>query len=266
MRGLAGKSAVVTGAASGIGEATARRFAEEEVKLVLGDIDDENGERVATELREAGAEVVFLHTDVSDLEQVDALMQAAVDHHGRLDVAFNNAGIGCMGTTPDLDPGLWDLVIRVNLYSIFYGCRSAIPRMRETGGGSIINTASTSGLFGDFGLTAYNAAKGGVSNYTRALALDHAREGIRVNAVCPGPIETALTAVLASDPGIRAQYDATIPVGRMGRPEEIAAVVAFLASDDASYLTGANIPVDGALTCDTGQPNLMAAVGENSWG
>jgi meso-butanediol dehydrogenase/(S,S)-butanediol dehydrogenase/diacetyl reductase len=251
---------LITGAASGIGESAARRFAAEGARLMLGDCDADGLARVAAEIEASGAAVGVREVDVSDIEQVEALTAAAVERFGRLDVVFNNAGIGSYGQSPDLDPEAWHRVIAVDLHSVFYGCRAAIPRLRDSGGGAIVNTASISGLAGDYGLAAYNAAKGAVVNYTRTLAIDHARERIRVNAVCPGPIETRLTEPLLANAGLVAQYAESIPMGRVGRADEVAAAVTFLASDDAAYITGVMLVVDGGLTAATGQPNFTRAI------
>jgi len=257
-----GQVVVITGAASGIGAAAARRFAAEGASLVLADLNEAQGQSLAEELTLKRAAASFVRTDVSDPEQVEALMQAAVDRHGALHVVFNNAGIGAYGKAPDLDVAVWQQVIAVDLHSVFYGCRSAIPRLRAAGGGAIINTASISGLFGDYGLAAYNAAKGGVVNLTRTVAIDHARERIRVNAVCPGPIGTPLLNPVLAAPGAQAEYARLVPMGRVGQPEEVAAVVAFLASEDASYITGAAIVVDGGMTAATGQPSFTRLIGD----
>jgi len=253
-----GKVALITGAASGIGAAAARRFAAEGAKVMLGDVDADGGRALAAKL---GAAAAFEPVDVRRLEQVEAVTEAAVKHFGRLDIVFNNAGIGAYGATPDLDPELWRAVLEVDLFSIFYGCRAAIPHLRAGGGGAIVNTASISGLGGDYGLGAYNAAKGGVVNYTRTLAIDHARDKIRVNAVCPGPIDTPLAGPLLANPKIVDSYNQVIPMGRVGRAEEVAAAVAFLASDDAAYITGTMLVVDGGLTAATGQPNFTRLLG-----
>jgi len=199
--------------------------------------------------------------DVADESAVRRLLADLQKRHGRLDVLVNNAGIGNFGETPELEPQQWDRVIGVNLTSVFYACKYAIPLLRRQGSGAIVNIASISGLAGDYGFTAYAASKGAVVNYTRALALDHARDRIRVNAVCPGLIETPLTAPALDLPVLRQAWAASVPLSRPGRPEEIAKVVRFLASDDASYLTGAIIPVDGGLTAWTGQPDTARLLG-----
>jgi meso-butanediol dehydrogenase/(S,S)-butanediol dehydrogenase/diacetyl reductase len=256
MERFEGKVALITGSASGIGAATARRLYSEGASLLLADMNAEGGEQVANELDPTGKRVHFRELDVRDMDAVDSAVQAAVDHFGKLDVMFNNAGIGAYGHVDEMDPETWQNIIDVDLNAVFYGCRSAIPRLRANGGGAIVNTASISGTHGDYGLAAYNAAKGAVLNLTRTLALDHARDGIRTNAVCPGPIETNLTAPLTAVPQLVEVYRQNIPMGRLGRADEVAAAVAFLASDDASYVNGAAIVVDGGVTCWTGQNNF----------
>jgi meso-butanediol dehydrogenase/(S,S)-butanediol dehydrogenase/diacetyl reductase len=248
-----GKVAWITGAASGIGAATARRLASEGARVFLADRNAELGRALERELGERAA---FGVLDVRELAQVEASVAACAERFGRIDVVVNNAGIGMYGKAPDLDPKWWREVLAVDLDSVYYGCRAAIPELRRAGGGAIVNTASISGLFGDYGLLAYNAAKGGVVNLTRALAIDHAREGIRANAVCPGPIETPLAKALVEHESVGADYKRLIPMGRVGRAEEVAAAIAFLASDDAAYVTGAMLVVDGGVTAATGQPNF----------
>jgi len=249
-----GKVAVVTGAATGMGAATAKLFAAEGAQLVLGDINENAGRALADEL--GGA---FVACDVGVKDDVEKLIAAAVARHGRIDILFNNAGIGHYGKTPATSAEAWERVIAVDLNATFYACHAAIPHMPKPGG-AIINNASISGLGGDHGMSAYNAAKGALVNYTRSLAVDHAAEGIRVNAICPGYIETPLAAAIAAMPKLQQAWVSAIPMGRPGRAEEIAKVVAFLASDEASYITGVALPVDGGVTAWTGQPDAGAFI------
>ncbi len=255
-----GQVGILTGGASGIGAATARRLASEGARLVLADINREAGEALAKELGGGSDRVTFQPCDVRQKAQVDDLVASAAARHGRLDLLFNNAGSAAIGTVTEVDPAAWHDLFELNVHSIFYACRAAIPHMVKAGGGAIVNTASISGLFADYSIPAYNATKGAVINFTRALAVDHARDGIRVNAVCPGPIDTPLIAALKSVPQIVEDYDRLIPAGRIGKPEEIASAVAFLLSRDASYVSGTMLVVDGALTAHTGQPNFRLAL------
>lgn len=263
MPGLDGRFALVTGGTSGIGAATVRELLAHGARVMIADIEDAAGAAMVDSLCSAhGAGAArYVHADVALQEHVAAMVAATEQAYGRLDVLVSNAGIGNFGETPELEPQQWDRVIGVNLTSVFYACKYAIPLLRRQGSGAIVNIASISGLAGDYGFTAYAASKGAVVNYTRALALDHARDRIRVNAVCPGLIETPLTAPALDLPVLRQAWAASVPLSRPGRPEEIAKVVRFLASDDASYLTGAIIPVDGGLTAWTGQPDTARLLG-----
>jgi meso-butanediol dehydrogenase/(S,S)-butanediol dehydrogenase/diacetyl reductase len=246
-----GKVAIVTGAASGIGAALTKLLASEGAKVLAADLD-KNILETSTD------NVATFWCDVTQPQQVNAMIEEAITKFGRVDLLFNNAGTGSFGETPDVDDETWNRVFAVNVDAVMYACRAAIPHMRRQGGGAIINTASISGLFADYGFTAYNASKGAVINYTKALAIDHGRDNIRVNAFCPGFIaNTRLTAPLEETPA-RAQWNKVIPLGRGGTADEMAKVAAFLASDDASYLTGSIVVADGGLTAHTGQPNLMA--------
>lgn len=257
MSRFSGKGVVITGGASGIGAAAARRFADEGAAVVIADINPD-GKVFAESLPEAH----FLVCDVANADAVARMINAAnewlVARGKQLDILFNNAGIGSFGETPDLAVEDWQRVIDVDLNSVFYACRVAIPLMRANGGGAIVNTASISGMFGDYGFSAYNAAKGAVINYTRTLAMDHGKDKIRVNALCPGVIHTGLTSGMAAAGDLMRQWETLIPLGRIGRPEEMANIVVFLCSDEASYITGAAIAADGGMTAKTGQPNVMA--------
>ncbi|NWK96243.1 3-oxoacyl-ACP reductase [Sphingobium lactosutens] len=259
---FAGKVAIVTGGASGIGRALVQRLHAEGGSVMIADLDEAQGSGLAAELGERAA---FCRIDVTDGDALAALAQETADRFGGIDLLFNNAGMGCYGLTPDLSLDDWRRVIAVNLDAVFLGCRAVIPHMVARGGGAIVNTASASGLAADYGFTAYNAAKAGVINYTRCLAIDHARDNIRANAICPGPVDTPLfTPGVEAMPGLRDEWERCVPAQRFARPEEIAAVAAFLASDDASGVTGAAIPVDGGLTAHTGQPDLRARMAAHS--
>ena len=194
--------------------------------------------------------------DMTQDGEVGAMADAVMARHGRIDMLFNNAGTGSFCETPDLTNAAWEKVFAINVTAVMYACRAVIPHMRAQRSGAIVNTASISGLYGDYGFDAYNASKGAVVNYTRAMAIDHARDGIRVNVFCPGFIAgTRLTSGL--DP-LKPMWEGGIPIGRGGTAEEMAEVAAFLASDAASYLVGTVLVADGGVTAHTGQPNLVA--------
>jgi len=238
---------VVTGGGSGIGLATARRFAAEGARVVVVDIDAQAGEAAATEV--GGA---FVACDVADEAGVKALFDGVAQRYGRVDVAFNNAGISPPEDDSILDTGLdaWERVHRVNLTSVYLCCKYAIAPMRRQGKGSIVNTASFVALMGAAtSQIAYTSSKGGVLALSRELGVQFAREGIRVNALCPGPVATPLLMELfAKDPERAARRLVHVPMGRFAQPEEIAAAVAFLASDDASFVTASAFVVDGGIT------------------
>ena len=239
-----GKVAIVTGGSSGIGAAIIARLISEGAQVLNADIN------APATVADA---VIFHHTDVRDAAQVQAMVAAAVARFGRLDVLINNAGIGLLAETPDMAEKDWDRLFAVNVTSVFHACKAAIPQMRGSGG-AIVNVASISGLLGDYGMGAYNASKAAVINYTRSLALDCSRLGIRVNALCPGAI--AGTAMAVGEHGgdeYRQSWLDTIPMRRFGTAAEMAGVAAFLASDDASYVTGAILAADGGATAHTGQ-------------
>ncbi|MGX6607276.1 3-oxoacyl-ACP reductase [Micromonosporaceae bacterium Da 78-11] len=247
MERLQDRVAVITGAGSGIGLATARRFAAEGAKVIAVDISEDAGKAVA---HEVGGE--FVACDVSDEEQVKALFDGVAERHGRVDIAFNNAGISPPDDDSILTTGIeaWERVLKVNTTSVFYCCKYAIPHMQRQGKGSIINTASFVALLGAAtSQIAYTASKGAVLSMTRELGVQFAREGIRINALCPGPVATPLLMELfASDPDRAARRLVHVPMGRFAEPAEIAAAVAFLASDDASFMTASQFVVDGGIT------------------
>ena len=250
---LADKAAVLTGAASGIGRATALVFAEEGARVVLADVDEAGGEETVRLVGERGGEAVFVPCDVTDQAQVEALVGACVERFGRLDCAFNNAGIGGesarLAEYPDED---WNRVIAVNLTGVFLCMKNELRQMVAEGSGAIVNMASLVGVIGYPNLTAYNAAKHGVVGLTRTAALEYATHGIRVNAVCPAWIETPMVMdegpAPASIPEVYGALAAVVPMRRLGKPEEVAHAVAWLSSDRASFVTGHPLLVDGGVT------------------
>ena len=248
---LEGKVALITGAGSGIGKVTAERFAAEGAEVVVADLAVDEAEAVAAGITAAGGAAHAVGVDVADEDRVDAMVAAAVDTYGGLHVLVNNAGIfpADDGGVRDTPPATWQKVMEVNLKGVWLGCRAAIPAMLESGGGSIVNIASFVALMGAAtAQVAYTASKGGVLALTREAAVEYARSGIRVNALCPGPIETPLLAELLADPVRRQRRLVHIPLGRFGRPEEIAAAALFLASDESSFVTGSALVVDGGIT------------------
>ncbi|HEX7182382.1 MAG TPA: glucose 1-dehydrogenase [Thermoanaerobaculia bacterium] len=248
---LENKVALITGAGSGIGRETALLFAREGARVVVVDVNDTAGEAVAAELRSAGGQAVYVHADVSKAADAEGMVRAAEASFGRLDVLFNNAGISHAKDDDAVttEEEVWDLTMNINLKGVFLGCKYGIPALRRAGGGSIINTASFVALLGAATpQLAYTASKGGVLALTRELAVIHARENIRVNALCPGPLRTELLMKYLDTEEKRQRRLVHIPMGRFGEAHEIARAALFLASDESSFTTGATFLVDGGIT------------------
>jgi NAD(P)-dependent dehydrogenase (short-subunit alcohol dehydrogenase family) len=245
---LDGRVALITGGGSGMGKVAAELFAREGARVVLTDVADEAGEAAAAGI---GDDAAYVHADVSNETDADGMVRAAVDRFGGLDILYNNAGVMLPddGSVDATSEAIWDTTLAVNVKGVAFGCKYGIPAMLERGGGSIINVASFVAWVGAAtSQTAYTSSKGAVLAMTREIAVEYARRGIRCNALCPGPIETPLLIQLLSDEQKRQRRMVHIPMGRLGRAEELARAALFLASDDSSYMTGASLIVDGGLT------------------
>jgi len=248
---LDGKVALITGGASGMGMVASELFASEGAKIVLTDVGDDAGEQVAERIRADGGQATYVHADVSSESDAKAMVDKAVETYGGLTVLYNNAGVMLDddGSVHSTDESIWDKTLAINVKGVAHGCKYGIPAMIDSGGGSVINVASFVAWMGAAtSQTAYTASKGAVLAMTREIAVEYARKNVRCNALCPGPIDTPLLAELLSDPQRRQRRFVHIPMGRLGRAEELANAALFLASDDSSYMTGTSLIVDGGIT------------------
>ena len=259
MQRFTDRTIIVTGSSSGIGEGIARRFAEEGANVVLNARSRDDLEKVAADLDDE--RTLIVDGDVSNADFAKDIVAKTVERFGGLDCLVNNAGTATAGPLAETSDEDIDKVIDINVKGVLYLCRAAIPHLAKSdapGGGSIINTSSVSGTGGDWTMPIYNASKGAVTNLTRGLALQLGAQGIRVNAVCPSLTRTEMSEGIRENEQLLDTFIRRIPLGRPGEPEDVAAVVAFLASEDARFVTGANIPVDGGVSASNGQPNFQA--------
>lgn len=248
---LQNKVAIITGGSSGIGRETAILFAKEGAKVVVTDVNDKGGNETAEMIKSSGGDAVFIHADVSKAEDCKDMVGFTEKSFGKLDIIFNNAGImhSDDGDAISTEESIWDLTMNINVKGVFFGCKYAIPALRRAGGGSIINTASFVALLGAATpQLAYTASKGAVLSMTRELAVIHARENIRVNALCPGPLRTELLMKFLDTEEKKQRRLVQIPMGRFGEAKEMASAALYLASDESSYVTGTEFMVDGGIT------------------
>ena len=245
---LEGKVALISGGARGMGAAEARLFAREGARVAVGDLLEEEGARLESEIAEAGGDCIFIRLDVTSEESWANAVELTVSRYGRLDVLVNNAGVYQKARVEDTTLEGWDRVMAINAAGPFLGTKAAVPAMRDSGGGSIVNISSTAGLVGSLHSTAYTASKGAVRLLTKATAVQCAGDGIRANSVHPGPIDTDMLAAVYSDPEERRRRVSRIPMGREGTVEEVAYGVLFLASDESSFMTGSELVIDGGAT------------------
>ena len=245
---LKDKIAIITGAASGIGKATACLFAQHGAKVVVADIDENGANQTVEAIHEAGKEAIYVYTDVTIADNTERMVQETVGTYGKLDILFNNAGIAMRLPVGELQEADWHRCLDVNLTGVYLCAKAVIPEMQKNGGGSIINMSSIYGIVGADVRAAYVASKGGVTNLTRGMALDYAQDNIRVNCLCPGFVETPLVAGVVRTPeGYRELADKH-PMKRLGQPEEIAYGALYLASDESAFVTGIALPIDGGYT------------------
>ena len=245
---LENKVALISGGARGMGAAEAKLFASEGAKVVIGDLLEEDGRRTEAEINETGGECLFVRLDVTNESEWQQAVAATVTRFGKLDVLVNNAAIYRTEQVEETSEELWDQVMEVNTKGVFLGTKHAIPQMRRVGGGSIINISSVAGLVGNTMSAAYTASKGGVRLFTKSTAIQYARDGIRANSVHPGTIETPMTAHLLAQESYRQNRMERTPLGRLGRPEDVAYGVLYLASDESSFVTGSELVIDGGRT------------------
>ena len=249
---LGGKVAIITGAGSGIGQATAQLFAREGARVVIVDINRESGEQTAMQIHQQGGDATFCYADVSQGSDVQAMVSSAVDRYGRLDILMNNAAVCVFAKLVDTTDEIWTKIQNVNLRGVFLGCKYAIPVMIRNGGGSVINTASVLGFVADPDLAAYCAAKGGVIALTKVAALTYGSKGIRVNCICPGDVNTPMVQQYferSPEPDVlRGEIYSKYALRRIASPGEVAQAALFLASDESSFVTGSQIVIDGGLT------------------